>query len=90
MNDVTRMNSQEIGDFIEALEEFKANVEKHCIMLEDGIDECGRFMNDAPSKKALLKGKQICMNIRDCLHPTILLLERLYDLERELNNGFTL
>ena len=73
---MTSMDLAALRAFEGALEEFKRNVENHCATMESGISGCQRFMQDASSQKALRDGQQVCVDIRACLNPTQMLLER--------------
>lgn len=76
MNNMINMDLQALQTFANALENFKQNVTAHCDTMESGIVGCQRFMQDASLQKALRDGEQICMDIKACLNPTEMLLER--------------
>ena len=76
MSNMTNMDLQALQTFASALENFKQNVTAHCNTMESGILGCQRFMQDVSSQKALRDGQQICMDIKACLNPTEMLLER--------------
>ena len=80
------MDLQALQAFAQALEAFKTSVESHCSTMESGISTCQRFMMDANSQKALRDGQQICIDIRSCLNPTQMLLERVYNVIGILNS----
>ena len=83
---MTSMDLAALRAFQSALEEFKRNVENHCNTMESGISGCQRFMLDASSQKALRDGQQVCTDIRACLDPTQMLLERVRRVIAIMNN----
>ena len=86
MSSMTNMDLQALREFANALENFKQSVEVHCSTLEGGISGCSRFMKDASSQKALRDGQQVCMDIRACLNPTEMLLERIRRIIQIMNS----
>ena len=83
---MTNMDLQALQAFARSLEDFKQNVESHCNTMESGISACQRFMQDASSQKALRDGQQVCVDIRACLNPTQMLLERVRRVINIMNN----
>ncbi len=77
-DDLTTLSLSELREFAEALETFKDNIEKRCRNMESGMNSCSQFMKDEVSKQLLGKAGQAVADIRECLKPTILLLERIY------------
>ena len=86
MSNMTTMDLQALQSFANALESFKQNVESHCNTLEGGISGCQRFMQDENSQHALRDGKQVCDDIRACLNPTEMLLERVRRVIQTMNS----
>ncbi len=77
--DLTKLSLSELREFAQALETFKSNIEKRCNNMEDGLNSCSAFMSeDEVSKKLIEKARITLANIRECLNPTVLLLERVY------------
>lgn len=76
MGNMTEIDLIALQSFAKALENFKYSVDTHCKNLEGGIVGCQRFMKDANSEKVLREAEQVCMDIRACLNPTEMLLER--------------
>jgi len=83
---MTNMDLQALQSFASALENFKQNVEAHCNTLESGISGCQRFMQDDNSKQVLRDGQQVCVDIRACLNPTQMLLDRVRRVIQILNS----
>ena len=87
MGNMTNMDLQALQSFATALENFKQNITSHCNTMEGGISGCQRFMQDANSQKALRDGQQICMDIKACLNPTEMLLERVRRVIQIMNSN---
>ena len=88
--DFTKLNSDELRDFEDALETFKASIEKRCDKMEDGISGCSKYMLDETSVDLLAKATQTINDIRSCLNPTILLLVKVRELIEEMEQGAAL
>ncbi len=86
MSDMTQMDLQALNNFANALENFKQNVTAHCNTMESGIASCERYMQDVNSRKALLGGRQICIDIKASLNPAEMLLEKVRRMIQILNN----
>lgn len=78
MANMTEMDLVALKGYASELESFKSRVNKHCNDLETGIGSCSNYMLDANSKKALQKGRQVATDIKACLYPVEMLLEKIY------------
>lgn len=87
MGNMTNMDLQALQSFAIALEIFKQNITAHCNTMEGGISGCQRFMQDANSQKALREGQRICLDIKACLNPTEMLLERIRRVIQIMNSN---
>ncbi len=86
MSEMTQMDLQALNNFANAIENFKQNVTSHCNTMESGITSWGRYMQDIYSRKALLHGRQICVDIKASLNPAEMLLEKVRGMIQILNN----
>lgn len=56
-----------LTEFEQALELFKLNIKGHCAELENGMNECGKFMQDEASQAALKGAADTIADITRCL-----------------------
>ena len=89
-DDLTKLSLSELREFAEALETFKANIEKRCNHMENGMNSCSKYMKDETSQQLLRKSAQSVAEIRECLNPTTLLLEKVYRMIDILTSGFSM
>lgn len=78
MANMTEMDLAALRAYATDLESFKNRVSKHCDDLETGINSCSKYMRDDNSKRALEKGSQVATEIKACLYPAEMLLEKIY------------
>lgn len=88
-DDLTKLSLSELREFAEALETFKANIEKRCNHMENGMNSCSKYMKDETSQQLLRKSAQAVDEVRACLNPTNLLLEKIYALIRIMTNEYS-
>lgn len=84
MDNQTRWSLAELDNYINALETFISRVERSCTNLETGMNSCQRHMLDEVSQKALQKGKKVAADIRECLNPVRMELEKLRNIRAHL------
>lgn len=84
---MTEMDLATLKMYASELEDFKSRVNQHCNNLETGISSCSRYMLDETSKKALQKGQQVAEDIKNCLFPAQMLLDKIYRLIREMESS---
>ena len=80
MGNMTEMDLVALKGYASELEYFKSRVNKHCTDLETGIGSCSNYMLDENSQKALQKGRQVAVDIKACLYPVEMILERIYQI----------
>lgn len=80
MGNMTEMDLVALKGYASELESFKSRVNKHCTDLETGIGSCSNYMLDENSQKALQKGRQVAVDIKACLYPVEMILERVYQI----------
>lgn len=80
MSYMTEIDLIALKSYASELEAFKSRVNKHCNNLEAGIDSCSHYMLDENSQKALKKGRQVATDIKACLYPIEMLLEKTYQI----------
>ena len=90
MGNMTEMDLVALKGYASELESFKSRVSKHCNDLETGIGSCSNYMLDENSQKALQKGRQVAVDIKACLYPVEMILERIYQIihDMESSHGF--
>ena len=86
-DDLTKLNSSELRQFADALETFKKNIEERCDHMENGMNSCSKYMKDEISRQLLRKSAQAVAEIRECLNPATLLLEKVYEMINALESG---
>lgn len=89
-----KMSLTELRRFEAALNTFESDVTNNCNRMLQGISNCRSYMQkDENAKKALDRGEQLVTDIKACLNPTQLLLEKIremikqYESEDELSFG---
>ena len=80
MESLTEMDLVALKGYAAELESFRSRVNKQCSDLEKGIGLCSGCMLDASSQRALQRGRMVASEIKECLRPTELVLEKIYDL----------
>lgn len=87
MGNMTEMDLVALKGYANELESFKSRVNKHCNDLETGIGSCANYMLDENSQKALRKGQQVAVDIKTCLYPVELILEKVYQIIHEMETS---
>lgn len=87
MSNMTEMDLVALKGYASELESFKSRVNKHCTDLETGIGSCSNYMLDENSQKALQKGRQVAVDIKACLYPVEMILERIYQIIHDMESS---
>ena len=87
MGNMTEMDLVALKGYASELESFKSRVNKHCTDLETGIGSCSKYMLDENSQKALQKGRQVAVDIKACLYPVEMILERIYQIIHDMESS---
>ena len=87
MGNMTEMDLVALKGYASELESFKSRVNKHCNDLETGVGSCSNYMLDENSQKALQKGRQVAVDIKACLYPVEMILERIYQIIHDMESS---
>lgn len=89
MNNRSELDLIALKGYQNELEAFKLRISRYCNELEGGVAACSRRMLDLDSQRALKKSGKVITDIKNCLYPVDVLMDRVEKkiraLELELN-----
>ena len=77
---MTQMDLVQLRSYATALESFKTRITTYCNNMETGIQSCSKYMMDATSQKALQDGQKVVQDIKACLNPSQMLLDKIHNM----------
>lgn len=86
MSNMLIMDVASLSAYEEALEEFKASIQKHCNELQSKINTYGKFMQDAKSQKAINDTCDACADVLRCLGHVDNALDMVRNLKAAISN----
>ena len=86
MSNMLIMDLASLSKYEAALEEFKANIQKHCNDLESDINTYGKYMQDAKSQKAIKDTQDACADVKRCLGHVDNALDMVRNLKAAISN----
>ena len=85
---LTEISLDDLEKLRNALETFIENIKHECRKMESGVSFCETSMRDEASKKLLSRTAELVEDIRRCVEPPTLILEKIVDAIRILDDGY--
>lgn len=85
---LTEISLDDLERLRDALDTFVEDMKKACEKMESGVSFCGSSMKDEASEKLLSQASDLIEDIRKCIDPPVLVLEKVLDAIGILSNGY--